>query len=431
MPGHGDLVGKVAAVSRSILIVAQHAPPSQLVGARRPGALGKELARRGHRVAILTSLASGHGPLDSAAAIRTRDLLSTRLNWRRASFEAMRGARPGQYREASPLERLAVPDLSLETWLPFVLPRALRVAAELPVDCIVTTGPPQSAHLVGLALRRRGIPWVADLRDGWTFDPPRAPWPHAALARLDALLERRVLAAADGVVAVTEPIARDLRERLGIDAAVITNGFDPDETPAGDGGSLLSAERFSLVHTGRLIGSGDSVRTLLEGALELRRRRREDDRQPEVVLAGPHSEAQDQLLADPRYSEVARAVGMLDRSVALGLQRAADALIVLAAGMPGRPATSVATGKLFEYLAAERPVLVLGEHTEAARIVARVGAGTAAAESDPDSVADALERLLDCPPSANRELLTAYSWPSLAQKYEALIERACASATAT
>ena len=71
----------------------------------------------------------------------------------------------------------------------------------------------------------------------------------------------------------------------------------------------------------------------------------------------------------------------------------------MAAGMPGRPSTSVATGKLFEYLAAERPVLVLGEDTEAARIVVRAGVGVAASEADPGSVADALERLIDSPPA--------------------------------
>ena len=184
---------KVAPVPRSILIVAQHAPPSPLVGARRPAALAKELGRRGHRVAILTSLASGLGPVGGAAAIRSRDLLTTRLNWRRESLEAMQGSRPGRYREASPLQSLVVPDLSLVTWLPFVLPRALRAARELSADCVVTTGPPQSAHLVGLALRRRGLPWIADLRDGWTFDPPHPPWPNPALAALDAALERSAL----------------------------------------------------------------------------------------------------------------------------------------------------------------------------------------------------------------------------------------------
>jgi glycosyltransferase involved in cell wall biosynthesis len=418
-------------VSRSVLLVALHAPPSPLVGARRPAALAKELGSRGHRVSILSSLASGRGPIDCAAVtVRSRDLLSTRLNWRRASFEAMQGARPGSYREASPLQSAVVPDLSIVTWLPFLLPRGLRAARELATDCVITTGPPQSAHLVGLALRRRGVPWIADLRDGWTFDPPRPPWPNAALTRLDARLESTALRAAERVVCVTEPIARDLRDRLDIDAVTITNGFDPEEAPAADGAGLLSPERFSLVHTGRLIASGDSARTLLEGALELRRRRPASSRPPEVVLAGATSHAQDRLLADPRYGTVARPVGVLARDRALALQRAADALVVMAAGMPGRESTSVATGKLFEYLAAKRPVLVLGEQTEAARIVARAGAGVAAAEDDPGSVADALERLLDAPPVFDDGAAAAFAWPALAERYEQLIEEACSRGAA-
>ncbi len=400
------------------------------MGARRPAALAKELGRRGHRVTILTSLASGRGPIEDAATIRSRDLLSTRLNWRRESLEAMQGARPGTYREASPLQSLVVPDLSLITWLPFLLPRALRAAAALRPDCVITTGPPQSAHLAGLALRRRGMAWIADLRDGWTFDPPHPPWPNALLAGADARLERAVLQAANRVVAVTEPIARDLRERLSLQAEAITNGFDPDETPAADGAGLLDPERFSLVHTGRLIASGDSARTLLEGALEVRRRRPDSSLRLEVVLAGATSEAQDRLVADPRYDGVARPVGVLDRPEALALQRAADALVVMAAGMPGRPSTSVATGKLFEYLAAERPVLVLGEHTEAARIVARAGVGVAASERNPGSVADALERLLDAPPVPSRDAVRSYAWPDLAERYEQVIETACAQVDA-
>jgi glycosyltransferase involved in cell wall biosynthesis len=100
------------------------------------------------------------------------------------------------------------------------------------------------------------------------------------------------------------------------------------------------------------------------------------------------------------------------------------------AGMPGRASTSVATGKLFEYLAAKRPVLVLGEQTEAARIVARAGAGVAAAEDDPGSVADALERLLDAPPVFEEGAAAAFAWPALAARYERLIEEACSRGAA-
>ena len=52
---------------RSILLVAQVAPPSTLVAARRVAGFTKYLARLGHRVTVLTSRVSGDGPIEGAA----------------------------------------------------------------------------------------------------------------------------------------------------------------------------------------------------------------------------------------------------------------------------------------------------------------------------------------------------------------------------
>jgi glycosyltransferase involved in cell wall biosynthesis len=182
------------------------------------------------------------------------------------------------------------------------------------------------------------------------------------------------------VVAVTEPITRDLRERLGVDAVTITNGFDPDDEVAPEADGLVRPDRFTIAYTGRLGGAGRKPQALLEAALELRRRRPGMARPPEVVFAGAVAESEQHLFSDSRYASVARSVGVLERPRVLALQRAADALVVIAAGTA---TDSVATGKLFEYLGALRPVLVLGEQTEAARIVARARAGVAASERDP------------------------------------------------
>jgi glycosyltransferase involved in cell wall biosynthesis len=409
-------------VSRSILIVTQHAPPSPLVGARRPAALAKELSRRGHVVSVLTSLASGGGPVPHAAkTVRSRDLLTTRLNWRRGSLQAQQGARPGPYREASRLESMLVPDVSAVTWLPFALPRARALATRLRPDCVITTGPPQSAHLVGPIVSRLGAAWIADLRDGWTYDAPHG-WASPALARADARLEAAVLRRAHRVVAVTDPMTRDLRERLGLDAVTITNGFDPDDEVAPDADGLVRPDRFTIAYTGRLGVAGRKPQALLEAALELHRRRPDMARPLEVVFAGAVAESEQHLFSDSRYASVARSVGVLERPRALALQRAADALVVIAAGTA---AESVATGKLFEYLGALRPVLVLGERTEAARIVARAGAGLSAPASDPAAVADALEQLLDGALAPNRDAVAGFTWPALVDRYVAVIEDTC------
>jgi glycosyltransferase involved in cell wall biosynthesis len=408
---------------RSILLVAQLSPPSGLIAARRVGAFAKYLGRLGHRVTVLTSRTSGEGTIEGAAeVVRTGDALATRLNWRRSHFEAMSGGGSSGYSPPSRLESVVVPDLAVGTWLPFALPRAVSLARTGDFDVVLTTSPPQSAHLVGLALARRGLPWIAELRDGWTFEPPRAPWPTRAQRRLDASLERRVARRANAMIGVTEPIVEDLRERLGAHAVLITNGFDPEEIPAADGaGSLLDPARHSLVHTGRMEAARSTPAPLLDALRRLRRESPGVADRLEVVFVGALSERELELLAAYDLSGLVKVAGWLERPHALALQRAADTLVIVTEGPSRR---SVATGKLFEYLAAKRPILVLGEGTEAARIVADAGAGLATSATDPSAIAETLRRVVTDPPKVDGrdEVLERYSYPRLVERLAALIE---------
>jgi glycosyltransferase involved in cell wall biosynthesis len=408
--------------ARSILLVAQLTPPSGLIAARRAGAFAKYLGRLGHRVTVLTSRTSGEGEIEGAAeVVRTGDALATRLNWRRRHFEALSGGEQSGYSPPSRLESLVVPDLAVGTWLPFALPRALSLARKRDFDLVLTTSPPQSAHLVGLALARRGLPWIAELRDGWTFEPPRAPWPSRAQRRLDAAIEKKVAGRANAMIGVTEPIVADLRKRLGAHAVLITNGFDPEEVPAADGAALLDPDRHSLVHTGRMEAARSSPVPLLEALRLLKSESPDVADRLEVVFAGPLSTRERELLAADDLAGLVKTVGWLERPQALALQRAADSLLVVTEG-PIRP--SVATGKVFEYLAAKRPIVVLGEGTEAARIVVEAGAGVSTSASDPASIAKALRGVVeDTPRVAGRdEVLERYSYPRLVERLAALIE---------
>lgn len=406
---------------RSVLLVAQIAPPSSLVAARRVAAQCKYLARAGHDVTVLTSVASGEGPIEGAReVVRTKDALTSGLNWRRDQFAALGGASGESYKPPSRLASVVVPDLSLGTWLPFALPAALRLVRERRFDCVLTSSPPPSTHLVGLALRRHGTPWIAELRDGWTFEPPHPPWPLRAQHAADRALERRVLIPADAVVGVTRPIVEDVRERLGMDAVLITNGFDPDETESGEADELLDPERRSLVHTGRLSLSHISVGPLLDALRLLAADDPVRAKQLEVVFAGSLTDEERQALAAPDLAHAVRFVGWLERPKALALQRAADALLVVTAGAERR---SVATGKLFEYLASGRPILVLGDETEAAHIVAETGSGLSASAYEPRAIADALRRVLETQSGEpNSAAVAAYAYPALVDRLAETIE---------
>jgi glycosyltransferase involved in cell wall biosynthesis len=409
-----------------VLLVAQFAPPSFVVAARRVAGMTKYLARLGHRVTVLTSEFSGDGSIEGAAAvIRTRDLMASSLNWRRRHVRTPAG-RAATTSPPSRVESMLVPDVSLVSWLPFATATARSLARTARPDCVITTSPPQSAHLLGLRLARRGIPWIAELRDGWRFERPRGDWPTRAQRSLDDRLERAVMRRADTVVAVTRPIAEDVERRYGRGVELITNGFDPEEV---DGGRpvadpLLDPARVSLVHTGSMGFTGGSARHLVAGLRRLRKEAPEAAAKLEVVFAGLLSTDEAALLESPDLAGTVRCVGSLERPEVLRLQRAADVLLVVTEGAR-RP--SVATGKLFEYLATNRPILVLGAETEAARIVLSTKRGIASPADDPSAIAAALRQLADGQPSpvADEDEVQRYSWPGLAAAYADVIERVC------
>ena len=394
--------------------------------ARRAAGLTKYLARAGHSVSVLTSVMSGSGPVPGAArTIRTRDLLVSPLNWRRSGLAALQGDANATVAAApSALAAWTVPDLQLAGWVPFALARAIGLVRRERFDCVITTSPPASAHLIGLALRPYGPAWIADFRDGWTFETQRSAWAHPWLGTLDRGLERVVAQRADAVSAVTQPIADDLANRFSRPVATITNGFDPDSVldTEHDGVGYLSSDRRSLVHTGTLSYGGRSIQPLLDAFRLLHGISPGAAETLEIALVGPVTDAERDAVQRAGMSQAFSLTGALSHDEALAVQRAADGLLVITG--PGQ--TGVATGKLYEYMAANRPILVIGDDTAAARIVERSGAGIAVARDDPAALAHALRRFaerLDELPRPSPAKVREFAYPALAAQMAELVEQ--------
>ena len=87
--------------------------------------------------------------------------------------------------------------------------------------------------------------------------------------------------------------------------------------------------------------------------------------------------------------------GFLPYRDAIAAQRAADALLLLIPHAGGRGAT-VISGKVYEYLAARRPILAaVPPDGVAAALVESAGAGDVADPDDPAAQSRALEALVD------------------------------------
>jgi glycosyltransferase involved in cell wall biosynthesis len=391
--------------------------------------MGHWLRSLGHEVTTITT--SAWGTLDDDLATdthRTGDLMASSLLRRLLRRPPLVQGSSSEVGIVKPplavIPRIVVPDVGLVTWLPAALAAARRLVRERRIDCVVTSGPMHSTHMIGLLLGRERPAWIADFRDGWCYEPLRPPWPTRAQAHLDAAMERRVACGADAVIGVTRPIAEDLSARLGIAAMHISNGWDPQREARASQALEVELEPgiVSVVHTGKL-GSDvwrdpeplfTAMRWIATHSPDAARRLR-------LVLAGPLDPRLRELLEDADDVGV-RYVGQLSRGGSLALQRSADALLLLTS--PDH--ASHATAKLFEYLAAGKPIIALARGNEAARIVQETGTGVAVAPDDVEGITHALLAVLDgtlgaaYAPRGLRE----YVYPGPAEAVAELVERA-------
>ena len=194
--------------------------------------------------------------------------------------------------------------------------------------------------------------------------------------------------------------------------------------PDGRAASIVDPERVSLVYTGRFGSYGRDPGPLVRALGDLARTEPDLASRLELVVAGPLTYAEAGLMETDVSPARIVVAGSLPREQALALQRAADALLLIAS--PQR--TQLLNFKIFEYLASGRPMLALAAGTEAGRVVEEAG-GTAVPADDVAAIVGGLQRLargeLKAPKAG---MSSAYSYPHVAERMAEVAAGAVASA---
>jgi glycosyltransferase involved in cell wall biosynthesis len=290
---------------------------------------------------------------------------------------------------------------------------------------VLTTSPPPSVHLAGKRISQNtGLPWIADLRDLWSDD--RNSLAPGWRRRIDRRLERKTLAAASALVTVSKPLAGEL-EKLhpGLPIHVILNGYDPAET----GLASELTPRFTLTHTGTFYqGRRDptmlfrAVARLLSGGEIPRHRIR-------IRLFARHEPWVGELAETHGLADVVELLPWGPRRDALRAQQASQVLLLLHWG--GERERGVFTGKVFEYLAARRPILMIGGGEGVLHdLIEETGAGVHV--TDQSSLERALLDLWrefeangEVAWRGREELLGRYSHRRMAREFAALLDGVC------
>lgn len=272
-------------------------------------------------------------------------------------------------------------------WYPSALRAARSIAASGDVRVIYSSSPPYSAHYVARTLRRElGIPWVADFRDAWTqLATFRAP--SAGHARLERRMERGLLRDADIVIANTQRNRQAMIDVFGVPAhkiEVIPNGFDPADfaLPAS---VPVNPSSFQVTCLGNFYEMPQADRFF-------RAFRRFSDEHPEASLtfygwrARGVRRAAEALLRPGTLQHVDR----IAHTDALRVMRSSS---VLLANVPNEQATHWIPGKIYEYMAAGRPVLFIGPEDGDAAVILREASAGEVVPNDAGLIYEALVRL--------------------------------------
>ena len=293
------------------------------------------------------------------------------------------------------------------------------------IEAIITTGPPNSMHMIGLGLKKKmpDLKWIADFRDPWTridfYDRLRL----TKLAdRKHHRLERQVLNMANEVVTVTWSWADDFRH-LGrrADIKVITNGFDPldFETDAKQPDTNI----FSIVHLGSM-NRDRNIPALWAALAELVKENEDFSNRLRIVLIGQNDRAVIEAVEGAGLGTQLVNVPYVPHSEAVKRMQQAHLLLLPVNNAPN--VSGYVPGKLFEYLGACRPILCISpSDIDVRKVVDPISSVYTAEYEDQASIkehiANAFEDYLDGSLKANTGDISNYSRKTLAGMYATLL----------
>ena len=250
-----------------------------------------------------------------------------------------------------------------------------------PVDAIITTGPPHSMHMIGLGLKKRfpNLTWIADFRDPWTKIYYHKDLKLTKLSnKIHHDLEKKIVQSADAMVVVSKGMESDFLKLSPKKLKIITNGFDENDFPKE---KIELNKKFAISYIG-LLTKYQNPETLWKVLSELCSENSEFSEDLQLVFAGNRDNSVDKSLQNYNLNKYITEHGYVSHDKAIELQRSTQVLLLLLIN-DKETAKGVLTGKFFEYIAANRPILAIGStESNIAEILTETQAGKIADYDD-------------------------------------------------
>ena len=270
-----------------------------------------------------------------------------------------------------------IPDARIG-WNTFALEKAREILQANDIECVITTSPPHSTQLIGLALKNEfNIKWIADLRDPWTEIYYNKELYRTTFAKKkDYRLEQACLQKADKIVVVSQDIKRHFganRTEILAKISVIPNGFDEED--------FIESNDQKIPHPKviRYIGNlGEQYPT--SGFLKAFAALLQKDAEWKLEFIGNCHEGVKQKVNELGIAKSVGFISYVDHKKAIQYMKNASILLMIIPQIENNK--GILTGKLFEYLATGNPILNIGPKDGDAAVILNENAISSTVESN-------------------------------------------------
>jgi len=221
------------------------------------------------------------------------------------------------------------------------------------IDAIITTGPPHSMHLIGLKLKQQlGVKWIADFRDPWTEIDYFHQLPLSKKAvKKHHFLEQEILLNANVVLVVGNTMNKNY-SKFSNNVVTITNGFD---------GELITSEtnldsKFTITHIG-LMNADRNPKMLWEVLAEIISENKDFSKDFKLKLIGKVDASVIEEITINNLDENVELIDYVAHDEVIEYQKKSQVLLLLLNNVPS--VKGIITGKIFEYLMVNRPILAI------------------------------------------------------------------------
>jgi glycosyltransferase involved in cell wall biosynthesis len=281
-----------------------------------------------------------------------------------------------------------IPDSKIR-WLITATYHGLRLVRNRGVEVLYSTSYPYTCHLIGYLLKRISQkPWVADFRDPWADNAFMTRDFSTLRKKIDSWLESKVVRDADKVILNTRPTGELFVKKYPLEDKekfiIIPNGYDLEDF---QGLPLIKSTQFIVLFTGSL-SPPSSLGCFLEAVTQILSDRPDIISDFKVVFVGWMHPTFKKNIKELGIERSIQLLGYVPRRVCLQMQAGASVLLLplskAAQGMGIYP------GKIFDYLAARRPILGLLPEDIAAQLIRQTESGIVVDPEDQQAIADAI-----------------------------------------